>query len=338
MSENVIELSNVSKQFVSTKHEPGWRGAVKGLFTKEKVTKTAVDDVSLAIQKGEIVGYIGSNGAGKSTTIKMMSGILTPTSGNCLVNGLEPYRNRKKNAKNIGVVFGQRTQLWWDLPLSETYTVLKEIYDVSDDDYQERMNFFEEVLGLQEFIHSTVRTLSLGQRMRADLAAALLHNPKVLFLDEPTIGLDVVVKDKIRQAIQEINEKYQTTVLLTTHDLNDIEQLCRRIIIIDAGKKIYDSTLEQLKKDHGYRCSILFEWKELPDQTQLELLRNLHEKAVFEELEKGGKVTFSKHELTVAEVIAAVMGILEVKDIQIKETELTDIVKNIYQKGIWQSV
>lgn len=338
MSENVIELSNVIKQFVSTKHEPGWRGAVKGLFTKEKVTKTAVDDVSLAIQKGEIVGYIGSNGAGKSTTIKMMSGILTPTSGNCLVNGLEPYRNRKKNAKNIGVVFGQRTQLWWDLPLSETYTVLKEIYDVSDDDYQERMNFFEEVLGLQEFIHSTVRTLSLGQRMRADLAAALLHNPKVLFLDEPTIGLDVVVKDKIRQAIREINEKYQTTVLLTTHDLNDIEQLCRRIIIIDAGKKIYDSTLEQLKKDHGYRCSILFEWKELPDQTQLELLRNLHEKAVFEELEKGGKVTFSKHELTVAEVIAAVMGILEVKDIQIKETELTDIVKNIYQKGTWQSV
>ncbi len=297
-----------------------------------------MDDVSLAIQKGEIVGYIGSNGAGKSTTIKMMSGILTPTSGNCLVNGLEPYRNRKKNAKNIGVVFGQRTQLWWDLPLSETYTVLKEIYDVSDDDYQERMNFFEEVLGLQEFIHSTVRTLSLGQRMRADLAAALLHNPKVLFLDEPTIGLDVVVKDKIRQAIREINEKYQTTVLLTTHDLNDIEQLCRRIIIIDAGKKIYDSTLEQLKKDHGYRCSILFEWKELPDQTQLELLRNLHEKAVFEELEKGGKVTFSKHELTVAEVIAAVMGILEVKDIQIKETELTDIVKNIYQKGTWQSV
>lgn len=331
MNENVIELSNVRKEFVTTKHDPGWRGAVKGLFTKEKVTKVAVDDVSLAIQKGEIVGYIGSNGAGKSTTIKMMSGILTPTSGTCVVNGLEPYRNRKKNAKNIGVVFGQRTQLWWDLPLSETYTVLKEIYDVSDQDYQERMNFFEEVLGLQEFIHSTVRTLSLGQRMRADLAAALLHNPKVLFLDEPTIGLDVVVKDKIRQAIREINAAYDTTVLLTTHDLNDIEQLCRRIIIIDAGKKIYDSTLDQLKKDHGYRCSILFEWKELPDETQMERLKNLHEKAVFTEQEKGGKVTFSKNELSVAQVIADVMGILEVKDIQIKETELTDIVKNIYQ-------
>lgn len=331
MSENVIELSNVRKEFVTTKHDPGWRGAVKGLFTREKVTKVAVDDVSLAIQKGEIVGYIGSNGAGKSTTIKMMSGILTPTSGTCMVNGLEPYRNRKKNAKNIGVVFGQRTQLWWDLPLSETYTVLKEIYDVSDEDYKERMNFFEDVLGLQEFIHSTVRTLSLGQRMRADLAAALLHNPKVLFLDEPTIGLDVVVKDKIRQAIREINGKYDTTVLLTTHDLNDIEQLCRRIIIIDAGKKIYDSTLNQLKKDHGYRCSILFEWKELPDSEKLERLRNLSEKAMFEGQERGGKVTFNKNELSVAEVIAGVMRILEVKDIQIKETELTDIVKNIYQ-------
>lgn len=331
MSENVIELSNVRKEFVTTKHDPGWRGAVKGLFTREKVTKVAVDDVSLAIQKGEIVGYIGSNGAGKSTTIKMMSGILTPTSGTCMVNGLEPYRNRKKNAKNIVVVFGQRTQLWWDLPLSETYTVLKEIYDVSDEDYRERMNFFEDVLGLQEFIHSTVRTLSLGQRMRADLAAALLHNPKVLFLDEPTIGLDVVVKDKIRQAIREINGKYDTTVLLTTHDLNDIEQLCRRIIIIDAGKKIYDSTLTQLKKDHGYRCSILFEWKELPDSEKLERLRNLSEKAVFEGQERGGKVTFNKNELSVAEVIAGVMRILEVKDIQIKETELTDIVKNIYQ-------
>ena len=331
MSENVIELSNVRKEFVTTKHDPGWRGAVKGLFTREKVTKVAVDDVSLAIQKGEIVGYIGSNGAGKSTTIKMMSGILTPTSGTCMVNGLEPYRNRKKNAKNIGVVFGQRTQLWWDLPLSETYTVLKEIYDVSDEDYKERMNFFEDVLGLQEFIHSTVRTLSLGQRMRADLAAALLHNPKVLFLDEPTIGLDVVVKDKIRQAIREINGKYDTTVLLTTHDLNDIEQLCRRIIIIDAGKKIYDSTLNQLKKDHGYRCSILFEWKELPDSEKLERLRNLSEKAMFEGQERGGKVTFNKNELSVAEVIAGVMRILEVKDIQVRETELTDIVKNIYQ-------
>ncbi len=334
MSENVIELKNVRKEFVTTKHYPGWSGAVKGLFTKEKEQKIAVNDVSLEIKEGDIVGYIGSNGAGKSTTIKIMSGILTPTSGTCMVNGLEPYRNRKKNAKNIGVVFGQRTQLWWDLPLSETYTVLKEIYDVGDKDYAERMNFFQEVLGLQEFIHSTVRTLSLGQRMRADLAAALLHNPKVLYLDEPTIGLDVVVKDRIRQAIREINEKYNTTVILTTHDLSDIEELCQRIIIIDAGKKIYDSTLNQLKKDYGYRCSISFEWKEHLNETQVEMLQNMDERVEFTEQNKGGQVYFSKNDITVAEVISKVMHIMEVKDIKIKETELTDIVKSIYQNSV----
>lgn len=334
MDGNVIELKNVRKEFVTTKHYPGFKGAVKSLFSKETVTKVAVDGVSLEIKEGEIVGYIGSNGAGKSTTIKMMSGILTPTDGLCIVNGMEPYRDRKKNARNIGVVFGQRTQLWWDLPLSETYTVLKEIYEVSDQDFKERMDFFNEVLGLQEFIHSTVRTLSLGQRMRADLAAALLHNPKVLYLDEPTIGLDVVVKDKIRQAIREINEKYNTTVILTTHDLNDIEELCQRIIIIDSGKKIYDSTLDQLRKDYGYSCSIYFEWKEKPDMAQIERLQNIGDNLEFDEQEKGARVRFSKKNCTVAEVISRVMGIIEVKDVQIKETELTDIVKKIYQSGV----
>lgn len=331
MSENLIVLDNVRKDFVTAKHYPGFKGAVKGLFSKETVTKTAVDNISFAIQEGEIVGYIGSNGAGKSTTIKMMSGILTPTSGSCIVNGLEPYRERKKNAKNIGVVFGQRTQLWWDLPLGETYTVLKEIYEVSQADFEERMTFFNEVLNLQEFIHSTVRTLSLGQRMRADLAAALLHNPKVLYLDEPTIGLDVVVKDKIRKAIREINQKYNTTVILTTHDLNDIEELCQRIIIIDAGKKIYDATLDQLKQDYGDNCSVIFEWKQSPDPQQIEKLQNLSGQFAVHKRENGIQIYFSKKECTVAEIIAKVMGIAEIKDVQIKETELTDIVKKIYQ-------
>lgn len=284
-----------------------------------------------------MVGYIGSNGAGKSTTIKMMSGILTPTSGTCVVNGLEPYKERKKNAQNIGVVFGQRTQLWWDLPLGETYTVLKEIYEVNSQDFEERMAFFNDVLNLQEFMHSTVRTLSLGQRMRADLAAALLHNPKVLYLDEPTIGLDVVVKDRIRQAIREINQKYNTTVILTTHDLNDIEELCQRIIIIDAGKKIYDATLEQLMRDYGDNCSITFEWKQIPDARQTELLQQLAG-AITLRQENGIQVRFSKKECTVAEVIAKVMGILDVKDVQIKETELTDIVKKIYQSSEGRAV
>lgn len=333
MDENVIELRNVCKEFVTTKHYPGFKGAVKGLFTSEKERKVAVDDISFEIKRGEMVGYIGSNGAGKSTTIKIMSGILVPTSGSCIVNGMEPYRDRKKNAKNIGVVFGQRTQLWWDLPLSETYTVLKEIYEVSDRDFKERMEFFNQVLGLEEFIHSTVRTLSLGQRMRADLAAALLHNPKVLYLDEPTIGLDVVVKDRIRHAIREINEQYNTTVILTTHDLNDIEELCERIIIIDAGRKIYDAALERLKKDYGYSCSIHFEWKESPDASRLDRLYHLDDRLEFVEQERGAQIRFSKKDFTVAEVIARVMEITEVRDVQVKETELTDIVKRIYQSG-----
>lgn len=246
----MIEVNHISKEFVSPKKYPGLKGAIKGLFSKEKVIKKAVDDISFQIKDGEIVGYIGSNGAGKSTTIKMMTGILTPTKGNCIINGVDPNRKRKENAQNIGVVFGQRTQLWWDLPLSESFTILKEIYNVSDEDYKKQMAFLNEVLELSEFFDRPVRNLSLGQRMRADLGAALLHNPKVLYLDEPTIGLDVLVKDNIRKAIKEINEKYQTTVILTTHDIGDIEELCNRIIIIDEGKKIYDGGIEELKASY----------------------------------------------------------------------------------------
>ena len=246
----MIEVNHISKEFVSPKKYPGLRGAIKGLFSREKVVKKAVDDISFQIQDGEIVGYIGSNGAGKSTTIKMMTGILTPTHGNCVINGVDPNKKRKENAQNIGVVFGQRTQLWWDLPLSESFTILKEIYNVSDEDYQMQMEFLNQVLDLQEFFDRPVRNLSLGQRMRADLGAALLHNPKVLYLDEPTIGLDVLVKDNIRKAIKQINAAYGTTVILTTHDIGDIEELCNRIIIIDEGKKIYDGGIEELKASY----------------------------------------------------------------------------------------
>ena len=233
----MIRVENLTKEFKINKKYPGFKGAIKSFFSTEYITKRAVDDISFEINDGEIVGYIGANGAGKSTTIKMMTGILTPTNGIVTVNGIVPYENREKNAKNIGVVFGQKTQLWWDLPISETFSLLKDIYDISDNDFEERMNFFKKVLGLEEFFLNPVRTLSLGQRMRADLAAALIHNPKVIYLDEPTIGLDVVVKESVRKAIKEINKKYGTTIILTTHDLNDIEELCNRIIIIDKGKK-----------------------------------------------------------------------------------------------------
>lgn len=334
----MIEVKNISKDFVSQKKYPGLKGAVKGLFTNEKVVKKAVDDISFTINDGEIVGYIiGSNGAGKSTTIKMMTGILTPTRGECLVNGINPSKNRKENAQNIGVVFGQRTQLWWDLPLSESFTILKEIYNVSDEDYRERMDFLNRVLELSEFFDRPVRTLSLGQRMRADLGAALLHNPKVLYLDEPTIGLDLVVKDNIRTAIREINEKYNTTVILTTHDIGDIEELCSRIIIIiiDAGRKIYDGSLEELKDTYGTRRKVTMEVRhpKALDDFSLAQLLEVDDSACSVDLDVSKKllsVNFDKHQIQVPQVLTAVMKRTEVQDIQIQETELAEIVKDIY--------
>ncbi|MBQ8232978.1 MAG: ATP-binding cassette domain-containing protein [Lachnospiraceae bacterium] len=334
----MIEVSHITKEFVSPKKYPGLKGAIKGLFSNEKVSKKAVDDISFTIEAGEIVGYIGSNGAGKSTTIKMMTGILNPTEGRCMVNGINPCKQRKENARNIGVVFGQRTQLWWDLPLSESFTILKEIYDVSDEDYKERMVFLNNVLELQDFFDRPVRTLSLGQRMRADLGAALLHNPKVLYLDEPTIGLDLVVKDNIRKAIKEINEKYQTTVILTTHDIGDIEELCSRIIIIDQGKKIYDGSLEALKDTYGTKRKVSMEVKKPEKVEHLNLAERLGVTAqeCSMEVDKEQKVltvTFDKHKLQVPQIMNAVMELTEVQDVKIQETELAEIVKQIYNHG-----
>ena len=337
----MIEVKHVSKEFVSPKKYPGLKGAIKGLFSTEKVVKKAVDDISFTIRDGEIVGYIGSNGAGKSTTIKMMTGIMMPTSGECLVNGVNPSKQRKENAKEIGVVFGQRTQLWWDLPLSESFTILKEIYNVSDEDYEQRMEFLNKVLELHEFFDRPVRTLSLGQRMRADLGAALLHNPKVLYLDEPTIGLDIVVKDNIRAAIKEINEKYQTTVILTTHDMGDIEELCSRIIVIDEGKKIYDGTLPELKDTYGKTRTVSMEIKHKKDIGGLELAKKFgvsDSECVmsFDEERKVLSVCFDKHKVQVPQVLNAVMEVTEVSDIQIQETQLSEIVKAIYNHDLKQ--
>ena len=335
----MIQVEHIVKEFVSPKKYPGLKGAIKGLFSSEKVRKMAVDDISFTIDEGEIVGYIGSNGAGKSTTIKMMTGILTPTSGQCLVNGVNPSKDRMINAKNIGGVFGQRTQLWWDLPLSESFTILKEIYDVSDEDYKERMEFLNGVLDLPEFFDRPVRTLSLGQRMRADLGAALIHNPKVLYLDEPTIGLDLVVKDKIREAIREINEKYQTTVILTTHDIGDIEELCSRIIVIDEGKKIYDGSLSELKDTYGTKRKVIMEVRSVEEAKKVDWAAALGaDPALFvvdlDEENSQISLTFDKNDLQVSDVIAAAMKSCEVKDIEIQETELSEIVKAIYQHGL----
>lgn len=331
----MIKVENITKEFKSNKKYPGFRGAIKSFFSTEYIIKKAVDDISFSIEDGEIVGYIGANGAGKSTTIKMMTGILTPTSGKITVDGLVPYEKRKENAKHIGVVFGQKTQLWWDLPLSETFTLLKEIYEVSDKDFNERMAFLNSTLSLEDFMLTPVRSLSLGQRMRADIAAALIHNPKVVYLDEPTIGLDVMVKEKVRNAIREINKKYGTTIILTTHDLNDIEELCSRIIIIDDGKKIYDGSLEEIKSRYGARTSIELQVKKKIDLSSLNFKENLEEDDLNIK-EENNKIiaTFNKNKISSSEIMSEILTKVEVIDFKVIETSIEDIIKKIYSEGV----
>jgi ABC-2 type transport system ATP-binding protein len=331
----MIEVKNLKKEFTMNKKYPGFRGAIKSFFSREYITKTAVDDINFTINDGEIVGYIGANGAGKSTTIKMMTGILTPTSGKVLINGKVPYEDRQENAKDIGVVFGQKTQLWWDLPLSETFSLLKDIYEVDEKDFSERMNFLNEVLELEPFMLSPVRTLSLGQRMRADLAAAFLHNPKIIYLDEPTIGLDVVVKDNVRKAIKKINEDFGTTIILTTHDLNDIEELCNRIIIIDSGKLIYDGGLKEIKEQYGYITNI---------EVQMKQKINLDEVAFIKELDKENikinseenklMITFNKNNVSTTDIMGRLMAKFNVVDFSVNETSVEEIVKKIYRNEV----
>ena len=330
----MIKVENLSKEFKISKKYPGFKGALRSFFSTEYTIKKAVDDISFEINDGEIVGYIGANGAGKSTTIKMMTGILTPSSGRIIVDGVVPYENREKNAKNIGVVFGQKTQLWWDLPVSETFPLLKDIYGVSDGDYEERMNYFKEILGLDEFFLSPVRTLSLGQRMRADLAAALIHNPKIIYLDEPTIGLDVVVKESVRKAIKDINEKYGTTIILTTHDLNDIEELCNRIIIIDSGKKIYDGELEGVKEQFGYLTTIEIQLKDKSNIEKINFARFKDDDFKLNMKESKINITFNKNNISSADIIGKVMKKSKVIDFNIKETSIEDIVKKMYKNEV----
>lgn len=330
----MIRVENLTKEFKINKKYPGFKGAIKSFFSTEYTVKKAVDQISFEISDGEVVGYIGANGAGKSTTIKMMTGILTPTAGKVTVDGVVPYENRKANAKNIGVVFGQKTQLWWDLPISETFSLLKEIYNVSDEDFEERMTYLKEILGLEEFFLRPVRTLSLGQRMRADLAAALIHNPKIIYLDEPTIGLDVVVKESVRTAIKDINKKYGTTIILTTHDLNDIEELCNRIIIIDNGKKIYDGELEGVKEQFGYLTNIEIQLKDKPLLEKLSFNRFIDDDFAVKVIDNKLMITFNKNKVSAADIIGEVMKKFKVVDFNINETSIEDIVKKMYKNEV----
>lgn len=333
----MIQVEHLEKTFTKTIKQPGFMGSVKSLFHSRKETVEAVDDISFHVDKGEILGFIGPNGAGKSTVIKMLTGILTPTGGSCIINGQNPRKNRKKYVKEIGVVFGQRTQLWWDLPLTETYQVLKEIYEVDEAQFKKQMAFLNEVLELEPFIHSPVRTLSLGQRMRADIAASLLHNPKVLFLDEPTIGLDVVVKDNIRKAITKINQEEGTTVILTTHDLEDISSLCKRIVMIDHGKKVYDGSLYSLKQKYGQMRELNYE---AADEAALSVLDYAGHFAPCG-LEDGDltvetegvmvKVDFNTDKIPVEQMLQYTLGKVHVKDVNLRDADIEEIIRRLYK-------
>ncbi len=336
----MIQVEHLEKYFKKTIKQPGFIGSVKSLFHSQKEIVKAVDDISFHVDKGEILGFIGPNGAGKSTVIKMLTGILTPTGGSCVINGQNPQKNRKKYVKEIGVVFGQRTQLWWDLPLTETYTVLKEIYEIDDAQFKKQMAFLNEVLELDPFITSPVRTLSLGQRMRADIAASLLHSPKVLFLDEPTIGLDVVVKDNIRKAISKINQEEGTTVILTTHDLEDISSLCKRIVMIDHGKKVYDGSLYNLKQKYGQMRELNFEAVDSQSVGSLDYANTFAANGLDEGdltvTAEGAMVSvgFNTDKISVEQMLNYTLGKVHVKDINVKDADIEEIIRRLYKSGV----
>jgi ABC-2 type transport system ATP-binding protein len=329
----MINVEHVAKDFKKIVKQPGLMGSVNALFKPGYEVVHAVNDVSFDVRKGEIMGFIGPNGAGKSTMIKMLTGILYPTSGDITVAGFNPQKQRQQYVQHIGVVFGQRTQLWWDLPLSETFTVLKEIYQVERKEFDQRMGYLNEVLDIAPLMTSPVRTLSLGQRMRADLAAAMLHRPKVLFLDEPTIGLDVVVKDNIRKAIANMNKVDDTTIILTTHDLADIELLSHRIMMIDHGRLVYQGTLSDLKNKYGKSKKIKFVLSDINQPAHQLLSDRFGQRGIEISLEHDeGTLTYDRS-IPSAMILKELLELVSIKDISIKESDVEAIIKEIYMMG-----
>lgn len=270
MEETIIKFENVSKRFKVAKRSKGFWQQIKSIFKREYIIKEALKDVSFEIKQGDIVGYIGPNGAGKSTTIKIMSGILTPTSGKCEIAGMIPWKERKKYVKNIGVVFGQRSQLWWDVPVIDSFELLKSIYKIDDEIYKNNLNNLTQRLKLEEVLNVPLRQLSLGQKMKCEIAASLLHNPKILFLDEPTIGLDAVTKLAVRKFIKEINKEFGVTVILTTHDMSDIDALTNKIILIGKGRILYNGNFSDIKKKYGAEKFIDVEFEKEYKNVELE--------------------------------------------------------------------
>ena len=338
---SLIHIQDLSKQFKILNRREGLSGAFRDLFSGKYRTVNAVDGISFDIEPGEIVGYIGPNGAGKSTTIKMMTGILKPSSGVIEVNGHVPYDNRIKQAQIMGVVFGQRTQLWWDLPVIESFKILKEIYKIDQQMFDRHMDLFNDLVGLKALYAQQARTLSLGQRMLCDITASFLHNPQVVFLDEPTIGLDVSVKAKMRSVIQELNRERNTTIILTTHDLGDVEALCHRIIIIDKGKVLYDGKAKQVNTLFGAYRTLKLQIENCTE-TVLELLNvKLTKKfgtdsgIVLAQVEEfWTDITIDQARTPLSDVLNFVMTNFSVSDVRIVEISMESVVQKVYDGAL----
>ncbi|WP_173459311.1 ATP-binding cassette domain-containing protein [Ruminococcus flavefaciens] len=329
----IIEIKNVSKEFRVLNRREGLKGSLKDLFSRDYKTVRAVDNISMNIQQGEIVGYLGPNGAGKSTTIKMMTGVLEPTSGEILVGGNVPYENRTKNAQEIGVVFGQRSQLWWALPLVESFKILKDIYQIPDEKYESILKLYRSLVDIEPLLHKPVRQMSLGQRTLSDILAAFLHDPKIVFLDEPTIGLDVAMKARIRTLIHALNKERNTTVILTTHDMGDVDALCKRIVIIDKGKMLYDNDIEHLKGFFGsYRTLKIRIDGDLKEQAEL-IQKELPEFSVSAD-DEWISVLVDEEKAKVMDVLGKLQHSFNIRDMQLEEISTEEVIKKIYEEGV----
>jgi ABC-2 type transport system ATP-binding protein len=324
----IIHVERLSKTFQVRIPPRGRLAALRSLFSRQSRLVNAVDAVSFTVRPGELVGYLGPNGAGKSTTLKMLCGLLVPSAGELRVDGMVPWRQRGEYVRNIGAVFGQRTTLWWDLPVIESLELLGYLYKVPEHRFRHNLNEFRNLLGLNEFLHTPARALSLGQRMRADLCAALLHEPKVVFLDEPTIGLDVVAKERIREFIRHTNQQRGTTVILTTHDMRDVERLCERVLIIDHGRLLYDGGLAQLGERFGAKRQLVVEFEQEYAQVQVEGA------VVTQASANRATLEFERGVLAASALIQRLSQHYRIRDLEMREPDLEATIRRIYEEDL----
>jgi ABC-2 type transport system ATP-binding protein len=328
----VIEVKNLVKVFKTFERRAGISGSVQDLFYRNYKDFRAVDDISFSVGDGELLGYIGPNGAGKSTSIKILTGILKPTSGKINVLGYDPFLQRKTYTQKIGVVFGQRTQLWWDIAVQESFRLLGKIYQVSEHDYKTRLDNLIEILALKDLLGTPVRKLSLGQRMRCDLAASLIHNPRLLFLDEPTIGLDTVAKDSIRRFLKKINKEFGTTIILTTHDLKEIEELCQRILVLDHGKIIYDGSLEKIRGMRGLKRQMTVDFfGELPLSGLMQRFNDTVE--ISAQGDRRVAISYDPNSQPTGELVKLLFNQFDVADLSVSEPGIDEVIMKIYRDG-----